>query len=428
MTEGRVLIRALAALSLAFGGLALAGDPTPQEDLERALAIERGLVAVIASASPAFVLIGGGSGVIISADGYVVTNHHVAGSRPIGGRWRVKTPGGRIERAVMVGTDPQGDLSLLKIQAPPGRIFPRVLLGDSSAARVGDWVIALGNPFGFAKDARPTATLGLISARHRFRYNNGDAIQTDAAINSGNSGGPLLDLSGRLLGINASIATRHEVKINSGVGYAVSINQIKRFLPRLKLGGVVAHGRISGLRVRAAEGVVEVSGVLGGSPAGAAGFKTGDLIFALADERTPTVQRFYGIMSTYPAGALLRAVVLRGGAGRLLEVALSDAYRPDLNDRDAGYLGAAFAETPQGPMLIKLEPGSPAQGAGLREGDILLGVGATGGDLHLMHQKLRAGRAGQTFELRLRRGDRGLVAAPRLTRHPRWRRRQENPR
>jgi serine protease Do len=179
---------------LAFASLpvlAVAQEAPKNPGTESVLRLEEQLVEVVRKVSPTFVVIGGGSGVVISPDGWMLTNHHVAGDRPVGADWTVKLPSGKIYDAKLVGTDPTGDISLLKIAVKEGEALPYVEFGDSDSCRVGQWVVALGNPFGFAKDSKPTVTFGLISAFHRYRGTYGDAIQTDAPINSGNSGGPL---------------------------------------------------------------------------------------------------------------------------------------------------------------------------------------------------------------------------------------------
>lgn len=328
----RTLPLALAALLLTISP-ARAGDPAPEsKDVPADVAkLEQDIVKVVRRISPAFVVIGGGSGVLISPDGFMLTNHHVAGSRSIGDDWRIKLPNGKIYSAEMIGTDPYGDISLLKVRAKDKSFkFPFVPLGDSDKTAVGDWVIALGNPFGFAKDSTPTVTLGLISAKNRMQGNYGDAIQTDAAINSGNSGGPLLDTRGRLIGINGSITTRHGVKINSGAGYAISINQIKRFMKALKAGGVVKHGTIAGLTVtnsrRGGDGAV-VSKVDDGSTAAEAGFQRGDRITAIAGLDVNCRERCLGVLSTFPSGTELEVSFVRDGETQTVKVKTSDDPR-----------------------------------------------------------------------------------------------------
>jgi len=191
--------------------------------------------------SDAFVFIGGGSAVLISPDGWFLTNHHVGGTMDKG--TTVWLSDGRSFRAKLVCTDPVGDLALFKLQDVKEKL-PHVEFGDSDALEVGQYVVAVGNPFGLATtpapDRRryPSVSLGVVSARHRYQQNYGDCIQTDAAVNPGNSGGPLVTLDGRLVGINGRIATRYMNRVNSGVGFAIAANQVKRFLPEMMEGGL----------------------------------------------------------------------------------------------------------------------------------------------------------------------------------------------
>ena len=196
------------------------------------------LVRVAQKVNPAFVSVGGGSGVIISSDGYILTNHHVTRGIP---KWLVISPGGVVHRADLVGYDSIGDIALLKILK--GKNLPYVELGDSDKIQPGQAIFALGNPWGLAgPEGHPTLTFGIISAINRFQGGYGDCFQIDAPINPGNSGGPTFDFQGRLLGINGQIRPRFGRRTFSGVGLAIPINQIKNFLPLLKKGGEVGHG------------------------------------------------------------------------------------------------------------------------------------------------------------------------------------------
>ncbi len=188
---------------------------------------------------------GGGSGVIITPDGYALTNFHVAA--PTGPAMKCGLSDGRLVDAVVVGLDPGGDVALIKLfgsdesNSAAGAAreaqdsFPAADLGDSDTVRVGDWTYVAGNPFLLADDFRPTITYGIISGVHRYQYpartllEYSDCLQTDAAINPGNSGGPLFDAAGRLIGINGRGSFEKRGRVNVGVGYAISINQIKRF-------------------------------------------------------------------------------------------------------------------------------------------------------------------------------------------------------
>ena len=155
---------------------------------------------------------------------------------------------GRFVDAVLVGLDPGGDVALIKLLGDDE--FPAAELGDSDAVRVGDWAYVVGNPFLLADDFKPTVSYGVISGVHRYQYPAGtlleyaDCLQTDAAINPGNSGGPMFDAAGRLIGINGRGSFEKRGRVNVGVGYAISINQIKRFLGLLKSGRIVDHASL----------------------------------------------------------------------------------------------------------------------------------------------------------------------------------------
>jgi serine protease Do len=345
---------------------------------EAAVATDRGLAGAIRDLVPAYVFVGQASGVAISADGYVLTNDHVAGSAQV---WKVRQPSGRVWVADLVGTDPVGDIALLKMRGAQG--IPFVELGDSDALAVGQTVVAIGNPFmlGMADDA-PTVTTGVVSALNRHHGNYTDAVQTDAPINPGNSGGPLLTLDGRLIGINGQIATRFGTRSNTGIGYAISVNQIKKFLPALKAagGGRVRHGAINGLSMRAfspgeagGEDRAMVLTVMTGSTADRAGLLPGDEIAAVDGRPVANHSRFAGILGTYPAGSEVKLTVSRAGAREEVTVCLDP--RPIPGQVDFGWTferTAAGRIEQQGGLVIRgVREGGPAERAGLKAGDVL---------------------------------------------------------
>ena len=227
-----------AVVVLLSGNTATAADSPDQAVLaaeaERVATIERicrPTLAIFDSGGQ-----GGGSGVVISPDGYALTNFHVAA--PTGPAMKCGLADGRLFDAVLVGLDPGGDVALIKLVGDGE--FPAAELGDSDTVRVGAWAYVAGNPFLLADDFKPTVTYGIISGVHRYQYPAGtlleytDCLQTDAAINPGNSGGPLFDAQGRLIGINGRGSFEKRGRVNVGVGYAISINQIKRFLGLLE--------------------------------------------------------------------------------------------------------------------------------------------------------------------------------------------------
>jgi serine protease DegQ len=360
-----------------------ADDAEDAKVLEKAKELERSVTKLVAKVSPAYVVIGGGSGVVVSPDGYMLTNHHVAGSKPVGQIWRVKIAGRDILDAKVIGHDPVGDISLLKLD---GKDFTYIPLGDSDAVKVGDYALALGNPFGYSKDSTPTVTQGVVSAVHRYQDSYSDAIQTDAPINPGNSGGPLINLKGELIGINGRIAFRNGVKINTGIGYAIPANQIQRFMDSFKKGGIVHHGYLAGIRriVNTQDGGdgALINDILDDSEASTAGFKKGDIIVEADGRPVEHQARLLGILGTIPAGESVRFKVKRGDS--TVEIAMK------LSRQDAGGIGGGGAEeTPSGGAYlgIRMKTGdsaltieevtenSPAAKAGLKPGDVLEQMG-----------------------------------------------------
>ncbi|MHC4605645.1 MAG: S1C family serine protease [Planctomycetota bacterium] len=321
----------------------------------------------------AFVFIAGGSGVIISEDGYFVTCHHVAGNMK--GPVTITLSDGSRPQAELVGTDPVGDVTLFKIREAKG--LPFVELGDSDALRPGQYVIAVGNPFGLGylsatRRRYPAVSLGIVSAVHRYQGGYSDAIQTDAAVNPGNSGGPLATLEGKLVGLNGRIATRYYNRVNSGVGYAIPVNQIRNFLPRFKEadGGTVRHGEIQGLNIlRSHTGGAgaRVSSVENASVAEEAGFKDDDLIVRINGQPVWSYQRCLGVIGTYPNGSELAVIVRRGDEDVELSVLLSSGQRP----RGSGRLGVTLQDSDDGVLVDYVVPLGPGDEAGLQVGDLI---------------------------------------------------------
>lgn len=217
---------------------ALSENQNVDDALATLLAQEQVLADVYRRVNPAVVNIqltqGEGSGFVYDASGYIVTNNHVVEQ---GGPIRVAFADGTEMDAQLVGRDPDSDLAVIKVDAAPGQLTA-VSLADSSALQVGQMVIAIGNPFGL----QGSMTTGIVSGLGRLlegaRYSIPDIIQTDAAVNPGNSGGPLLDLYGNVIGVNSAIAS--PVRGSSGVGYAVPVNIVKVVVPQL-----IANGRVS---------------------------------------------------------------------------------------------------------------------------------------------------------------------------------------
>ena len=247
---------------------------------------------------------GGGSGVVISRDGYALSNFHVV--LPCGKAMQCGMADGRVYDAVLVGIDPTGDVALMKLFGRDD--FPCAELGDSDRVRAGDWVFAMGNPFLLATDMQPTVTYGIVSGVHRYQFPSGtlleytDCLQIDASINPGNSGGPLFDAQGRLIGINGRASFEKRGRVNVGAAYAISINQIKNFLGALHSGRIVDHATL-GARVGAdADGRVVVTEILETSDAYRRGLRYDDEIVSFGGRPISTPNGFKNVLGIFPKG------------------------------------------------------------------------------------------------------------------------------
>lgn len=359
------------------------------EDLSRALELEKALRAAVERAKPAYVFFGNGSGVCISADGWVLTNYHVAGERD---GQKVRLTGGREFTADVVGWDVHGDISLCRLQG--AKDLPFLELADSDALRVGQPVIAVGNPFLLGNGSwEPTITCGIVSALHRYMDNPGyfDAIQTDAQINPGNSGGPLVTLDGKIAGINGRIDIKRFMnRVNTGIGYAIPANQIRRYRKAFEAGGRVYEGYIEGIKIGECgdpdyENVgaygdgVFAGGVTAETPAARAGFEPGDILFEIEGCRIANKNRFFGVTANWPQGETIRIKVRRKGEVRELQVFLGDPSALRRREMESWPVDLGFtpATDPDG-LRIEIEeirPEGMAAKAGLKRGDVLRAAG-----------------------------------------------------
>ncbi|HHP7234561.1 MAG TPA: trypsin-like peptidase domain-containing protein [Desulfobacterales bacterium] len=263
-----------------------------------------------------------GSGFIVDRGGYIVTNQHVIADAD---RIRVTLADERQFDAVVVGADPQTDLALIRIDADSD--LPALALGNSDATRVGQWVVAIGNPFGL----QHTVTKGIISAKGRVIGSGpyDDFIQTDASINPGNSGGPLIDLGGRVIGINTAI-----VAGGTGIGFAIPANLAKGILEQLRSGGKVTRGWIGvviqNLRqetaeyygVDADEGVLVVE-VVSGDPAQRAGILAGDIITEIEGRSVDSSRTLVRLIAEQTIGETIDVQVLRNGEKKHFSVSVA---------------------------------------------------------------------------------------------------------
>jgi serine protease Do len=341
---------------------------------------------------------GSGSGFIIRDDGYVITNSHVVDDAD---DIEIILPDGREFSAEVVGIDSSTDVALLKIDTEG---LPTVNLGDSEEIRVGDWAIAIGNPFGYLES---TLTVGVVSAKGRRDLNiyGGNTpiyqsfIQTDASINFGNSGGPLVNIQGLAIGMNTAINPSGE-----GIGFAIPINMIKDVVEELMLHGKVSRGYLGILpqeltpdlaEAQGLEGVegILVSEVIDDTPAGEVGLRPGDLIIEFAGEPVSDVSEFRYLVAQQGPDTDVEVTILRDGDEKRLSVRLAErptevAEAEEEEEPDEPWLGMRVkaTQTPsvqqyfdlgdeEGVIVIEVDPGSPAEEAGLRPGDIIKKIG-----------------------------------------------------
>ncbi len=287
------------------------------QDLAAVLKAEKARIDVVNKVRPSTVaiLIGGGTnggtGVLISDDGYALTNFHV--TQPAGPTMKCGLPDKVLYDAVLVGLDKVGDVALIKLlPKTPGQKFPFAVMADSDTVNEGDWSIAMGNPFLLATDFTPTVTFGLISGVHRYQYPSGvileytDCIQIDTSINPGNSGGPLFNMKGELIGINGRGSFDKRGRVNSGVGYAISINQIKNFMGHLKAGIDTDHASLGTLVTTQTESTgiskMRVSQILDESDVYRRGLDVGDELVSFAGRQIGSVNHFKNVLGLYPRG------------------------------------------------------------------------------------------------------------------------------
>jgi len=281
-----------------------------------------------------------GSGILVSSDGYIITNDHVAGNAS---ETVVTLTNGKQYKAKTIGTDPVSDICLLKIEPSPqdvGTDFPFIPFGNSDDAIIGEWVIALGNPFGlFEINDKPTVTVGVISAtgmnldpvQNRYYLN---MLQTDAAINGGNSGGPLVNGIGELIGMNTIIYTAGGNSGSIGLGFAIPVNKMKRIMEELKMKGKIERDFYPGFAIQnidetiagyfklsSTRGVI-VTQVEKNSPAGKAGLKPGDVILQIDDFKINNQQNLIGVLQEFRTNQKITVKIIRDNAEETLNMKL----------------------------------------------------------------------------------------------------------
>lgn len=358
-----------------------------------------------------------GSGVILDKGGYVLTNYHVVmrdgEERPVD-RIRVQLHSDDSARgfvAKIIGSDKWTDLAVIKIDA--GKTLPPAQLGDSDSMRVGDWVLAVGSPFGLDS----TVTAGIVSAKGRDIGGGPESqfkrfIQTDAAINPGNSGGPLVNLMGQVIGINTAIATRHGAY--DGVGFAIPSNTVRKVYNSIISTGGVRRGAIGvqfrnennpvKLRMFGAEHGIVVESVQAGGPAERAGLKMGDVIVAVNGTPIHNGDELVGVVSETEVGKKLKVAFLRdkkllsseievGDRNKIVGEALGEKEKEggeESREQAIGILGLSVRNLTrdqarelsdqlhlsgsQGVLVTDVKPGSFAEDIGIWRGDVLLGI------------------------------------------------------
>lgn len=368
-----------------------------------------------------------GSGFIISRDGFVLTNAHVVeGADEV----KVTLSDGRSITAEVRGIDPKLDIGLLKINA--GDNLPVAELGDSGDLKVGEWVLAIGNPFGLEE----TVTAGIVSAKERVigagPYD--EFIQTDASINPGNSGGPLFNIKGKVVGINTAI-----VAGGQGIGFATPINAAKLILPELRKTGHVTRGWLgvgvqqlteelaASFGLKEAKGAL-VSEVMEGSPAAAAGIKRGDILLAYGGRAVEQVSDLPRAVAATPVGQKVPVKIFRGGKTMEVQVTvakLEEEMEPQAKGEGGGVLtqtlgitvGNVTAEairfydlpSDKGALVAAVDPAGPAAESGLRPGDLIEELnGKEVTNAAAFRAAVEKISKGQSMRLLVRRGKEGL--------------------
>ncbi len=340
-----------------------------------------------------------GSGFIVDPKGVVVTNNHVIDGAD---RITVRLHDGRQLDAKLVGADPKSDVAVLRIEGGP---FPSVRTGDDQSMRVGEWVLAVGSPFG--EQLESSVTAGIISAKGRGSVGLADYedyLQTDAAINPGNSGGPLVNLRGEVIGMNTAIASRSGGY--QGVGFAIPITMVRNIMDQLVATGKVTRSWLGvtiqeinpdmarGLKLDETSGIL-VSDVVKDSPAGRAGIEDGDVIVSMDGEAAGSVPQFRNRVASTKPGETVKLEIMRENSTRTVSVKLEEKPADEVasaaggsNDREAPEHGLGLElrnltpalaqqfnlEDRSGVVVTGVEPGSAAEDAGLRPGDVVRSV------------------------------------------------------
>jgi serine protease Do len=368
-----------------------------------------------------------GSGFVIEGEGLILTNNHVVEKAD---EIKIKTESGKEYDAKVVARDPKTDIALIKVTA--GSDFPKpAQLGDSNSIRVGDWVMASGNPFGLGH----TVTAGIISAKGRVigagPYD--DFLQTDAAINPGNSGGPLYNMNGEVVGINTAIVAQGQ-----GIGFAIPINLAKEILPQLKSGKVTRGWlgvMIQDITPELAEsfGIKQTKGVLVGDvvqdgPADKAGLKRGDIVTALNGKDVDNAHTLSRLVASTSPNTQLTVQIIRDGKNKDIKATIGtmpdeSAEAPSPTKESAWGLTVqnltpelaqrfGWDQNERGVVISEINPGSPAGEAKLRPGDLIKEVNRQKiQNVRDYNQSLQKTKKGESLLLLIKRGSNTFFVA-----------------
>jgi serine protease Do len=364
-----------------------------------------------------------GSGVIIDAEGHILTNNHVVDDAD---EIKVLLTNNKEFEAKVIGRDPKTDLALIKIKS--GKGIQPIKLGNSDELRVGDWVVAIGNPFGLDH----TVTAGIVSAKGRVigagPYDN--FIQTDASINPGNSGGPLINLRGEVVGINTAIFAQGQ-----GIGFAIPINTAKELISQLKEKGKVTRGWLGVMIQKVTPDLAKsfnlkdesgalVGDVTQGGPAEKAGIKAGDIIVEFDGKTIKEMNDLPRLVAAVAVGKVVEVKVLREGKPQVFKVQvqeLDDKMVASSRSQTKDTLGLVVQEfTPElarrfrmdyepGILIVQVKEGSPAEEAGVQEGDIIKEVNRKPvKDIKTYHALISSVKKGANVLFRIKRSGMNL--------------------
>lgn len=371
-----------------------------------------------------------GSGFIVDAEGLILTNAHVVANVD---DIIVRLANEREFPAEVVGSDPGTDMALLRIKPGKGEKLKALELGDSDKLKVGEWVVAIGSPFGLAH----TVTVGVVSAKGRTIGSGPyeDYIQTDASINPGNSGGPLLSAEGKVIGINTAI-----ISSGQGIGFAIPVNQAKRIMEQLKTKGKVVRGWIGitpqaitadmaeALKLPEPEGII-IANVVKGEPGDRAGIQVGDIVVAFGGRKVAGLKDLFDAVADAPVGQEVEVYLLRDSSAMTLRLVVGQrpeartASRIEKRDDSLGLKVTELPsrvkqdlEVPGGVLVEEVASGSLADRADISKGDVILKMNGQDvkdpSDFNIMLERLKNDRV---LLLYVRRGERGFFSALRLS-------------